>query len=199
MKNTRYISGRIKLALCAALFGALTGGAYAQPGPQGVFTPPPRVETSVSAAFPGVEIRVASDFYEPLAPQGEWVDIGSYGRCWRPGHVARDWRPYCNGNWQRTDAGWYWVSDEPWAWATYHYGRWNFTDEYGWYWVPQIQWAPAWVSWHRGGGYVGWAPLLPAVRISSGGYVGFNISLISPRAYVFVEQRRFSEPIRPTT
>jgi len=32
----------------------------------------------------------------------------------------RDWRPYCNGHWQRTEAGWYWVSDDPGAWATYH-------------------------------------------------------------------------------
>src|SRR6185436_18897464 len=101
--------------------------------------------------------------------------------------------------WQRTEAGWYWVSDEPWAWATYHYGRWDFNDQYGWYWVPQIQWAPAWVSWHEGGGYVGWAPLQPSVRISASGYVGFNVSLISPRAFVFVEQRHFLNPIRPAT
>jgi len=159
----------------------------------------PSVSVGVSVPLPGVEIRVESDFYEPLAPQGEWVVIGSYGRCWRPGHVARDWRPYCNGNWQRTEAGWYWVSDEPWGWATYHYGRWDFNDQYGWYWVPQTQWAPAWVSWHEGGGYVGWAPLQPSVTISVSGYAGFNQARIAPRAFVFVEQRRFLEPIRPTT
>jgi len=163
-----------------------------------VFVASPQV-ASVSVGLPGVEIRVESDFYEPLAPQGEWVVIGSYGRCWRPRHVARDWRPYCNGNWQRTEAGWYWVSDEPWGWATYHYGRWDFSDQYGWYWVPQTQWAPAWVSWHEGGGYVGWAPLQPSVTISASGYVGFNQARIAPRAFVFVEQRRFLEPIRPTT
>jgi hypothetical protein len=149
--------------------------------------------------LPAVEIHVESDFYEPLAPQGEWVVVGSYGRCWRPAHVARDWRPYCEGKWERTEAGWYWVSDEPWAWATYHYGRWDFSDQYGWYWVPQTQWAPAWVSWHEGGGYIGWAPLQPSVSISVNGYVGFNQSHISPRAFVFVEQRRFLDPIRPAT
>jgi hypothetical protein len=153
----------------------------------------------VSVPLPAVEIRVESDFYEPLAPHGEWVVVGSYGRCWRPARVEAGWRPYCNGYWQRTDAGWYWVSNEPWAWATYHYGRWDFTEQYGWYWVPQTQWAPAWVSWHSGGGYVGWAPLLPSVRISASGFVGFNASVISPRAFVFVEQRRFLDPIRPTT
>ena len=133
-----------------------------------------------------------------LAPEGQWVTVGSYGRCWRPGGVATDWRPYCNGSWQETDAGWYWVSDEPWAWATYHYGRWDYTDQYGWYWVPQTQWAPAWVSWHEGGGYVGWAPLQPSVSISVNGFVGFDESRISPRAFVFVKQGQFLDPIRPS-
>ena len=184
MNRTKCLAGKFGIVLGSLLLGHTT---HAQPA------------ISVEVGLPSVEIRAESDFYEPLAPQGEWVEIGGYGRCWRPRGVSVDWRPYSNGNWQRTDAGWYWVSDEPWAWATYHYGRWDFTDQYGWYWVPQIQWAPAWVSWHEGGGYIGWAPLLPAVRLSSSGYEGFNVSLISPRAYVFVEQRRFSEPIRPTT
>jgi len=198
MKKNAGLTYRFKFVFCAALLVALTGSIYAQPGQPGVFVVPPQV-ASVSVGLPGVEIHVESDFYEPLAPQGEWRVIGSYGRCWSPRHVARDWRPYCNGNWERTEAGWYWVSDEPWAWATYHYGRWDFTDQYGWYWVPQTQWAPAWVSWHEGGGYVGWAPLQPSVTISVNGYVGFNQARIAPRAFVFVEQRRFLEPIRPTT
>ena len=186
MNRTRRLIARFGMVLCTALLGYTT---YGQPS----------VSVGLSVPLPVVQISVESDFYEPLTPHGEWVVVGSYGRCWRPGRVARDWRPYCSGSWERTDAGWYWVSDEPWAWATYHYGRWDFTDQYGWYWVPQTQWAPAWVSWHSGGGYVGWAPLLPSVSISAGGYVGFNVSVISPRAFVFVEQRRFLEPIRPTT
>ena len=161
--------------LCGALLGYTTHGQ-------------PSVSVRVSVTLPSVEIRTASDFYEPLASDGEWVVIGSYGRCWRPGHVARDWRPYSEGYWQRTDAGWYWVSDEPWAWATYHYGRWNFSDQYGWYWVPQTQWAPAWVSWHEGGGYIGWAPLYPS-----------GVTVILPQAYVFVEERHFMEPVSRST
>src|ERR1043166_1756563 len=115
------------------------------------YEPSPQVETSY------VGIRSESDFYEPLSPYGRWEIVGSYGRCWIPGRVDSDWRPYSNGYWQRTDAGWYWASDEPWGWATYHYGRWDLSPSFGWYWVPQTQWAPAWVSWHQGGGYVGWA------------------------------------------
>ena len=144
-------------------------------------------EVSVEA---GVAIHTESDFYEPLTPLGEWVVVGSYGRCWRPARVAADWHPYCNGSWRRTDDGWYWVSDEPWGWATYHYGRWDFDAEFGWYWVPRTVWAPAWVSWHEGGGYIGWAPLSPSGRV--------DVTVLSPRI-VFVEQRHFLEPIRRTT
>lgn len=186
MNTAKRIIGLISIALCSALPGSTT---CAQPS----------VLVGISVPLPSVEINVESDFYEPLTPHGEWVVVGTYGRCWRPARVETGWRPYCNGSWQRTDVGWYWVSDEPWAWATYHYGRWDFTDQYGWYWVPQVQWAPAWVSWHSGGGYVGWAPLQPSVTLSASGYVGFNVSLVSPRAFVFVEERRFLEPIRPTT
>jgi hypothetical protein len=188
MKNIKRLGAKIGIALCGALLGC---ASYGQPS----------ISVSASVPLPSVEVQIhaESDFYEPLAPQGEWLVVGSYGRCWRPGHVDRDWRPYCNGNWQRTDAGWYWASDEPWAWATYHYGRWDFTDQYGWYWMPQIQWAPAWVSWHDGGGYVGWAPLQPSVSISGGAFVGFNESRIPQRGFVFVEQGRFLDPIRPAT
>jgi hypothetical protein len=113
--------------------------------------------------------------------------------------VDAEWRPYSHGNWERTDAGWYWASDEPWGWATYHYGRWDLSPEFGWYWVPQTQWAPAWVSWHEGGGYVGWAALQPTARISVDGSVALSVALIAPRAFVFVEPRRFLEPVSPTT
>jgi hypothetical protein len=168
MITIQRLIGKFGIVLCSALLGAT---AYGQ--------------VSVSV---GVEIRAESDFYEPLTPQGEWIVVGSYGRCWRPGHVDRDWRPYSEGYWQRTEAGWYWVSDEPWAWATYHYGRWDFTDQYGWYWVPQTVWAPAWVSWHSGGGYIGWAPMYPS-----------GVTVIASRAYVFVEERHFTEPVRRST
>jgi hypothetical protein len=175
MNETKRLIGMFGFALCGALPGFTT---YAQAS----------VSVGVSVTLPAVEIRSAGDFYEPLTPYGRWAVVGSYGRCWIPGHVARDWRPYCNGYWQRTDAGWYWVSDEPWAWATYHYGRWDLSAQFGWYWVPQTQWAPAWVSWHSGGGYIGWAPLYPS-----------GVRIISPQAYVFVEERHFMEPIRSST
>lgn len=72
-----------------------------------------------------VEITAAADFHEPLAAHGAWIEVESYGRCWHPARVEAHWRPYCYGYWVWTDCGWYWVSDEPWAWACYHYGRWS--------------------------------------------------------------------------
>jgi hypothetical protein len=179
MNKTKRLGGKLGFVLCAALLGALTGyTTYGQPS----------VSVGVSVPQPSVEIRAESDFYEPLTPYGRWEVVGSYGRCWIPGGVEADWRPYSEGYWQRTDAGWYWVSDEPWGWATYHYGRWNLSTQFGWYWVPQTQWAPAWVSWHSGGGYIGRAPLYPP-----------DVRVISPRAYVFVEEGHFMEPVRRST
>ena len=179
MNKTMRLGGKLGIALCGALLGALT--EYTTCGQ-------PSVSVGISVPLPAVEIRAESDFYAPLTPYGRWEVVGAYGRCWIPGRVEADWRPYSEGYWQSTDDGWYWVSDEPWAWATYHYGRWDLSPQFGWYWVPQIQWAPAWVSWHSGGGYVGWAPLYPS-----------GVRVISPRAYVFVEERHFMDPVRRST
>src|SRR6185369_2826624 len=43
-----------------------------------------------------------------------------------------------------------------------------------------------------------WAPLQPSVSISVSGFVGFNESRISPRAFVFVKEGQFLSPIRPS-
>ncbi len=157
----------------------------------------PRVDAhlEVSAA---VEITSETDFYEPLAAHGTWIEVSTYGRCWRPAAVAVGWRPYCYGHWVWTDCGWYWASDEPWAWACYHYGRWVFDVDYGWVWVPGVEWAPAWVCWREGGGYVGWAPLPPAVGFRTGVIVAGDVHL-APSLFVFVETGRFLRPVRPQT
>lgn len=100
----------------------------------------------------GLEVQSPADFYGPLSPYGSWVEVSQYGRCWRP---------YTVGHWEWTDCGWYWVSEEPWAWATYHYGDWTFDPAYGWIWVPGTEWAPAWVVWREAPDYIGWAPCKP--------------------------------------
>lgn len=143
-----------------------------------------RADLEVSA---GVSITATADFDAPLTRCGSWVEVGSYGRCWRPAGVVVGWRPYCDGHWEWTDCGWYWVSDEPWAWACYHYGYWAYDSFYGWVWIPGIEWGPAWVSWRVGGGYIGWAPLAPR-----------HVTVVSAN-FVFVQDRRFCERVKPST
>src|SRR5436190_2400533 len=204
MNKTKRPSGS-RLLLCSTLAVALTGcTTYVEHTPVRTVYVSPRVEeprpvvvTPVEA--PVVLIQTESDFYEPLSPHGEWVVVGSYGRCWRPARVEVGWRPYADGHWRRTDAGWYWASDEPWGWATYHYGRWDWTVEFGWFWIPQTQWAPAWVSWRQGAGYVGWAPLPPSARFGARGVLEFHETAYAPRSFVFVSEQRLLEPVRPTT
>lgn len=134
-----------------------------------------------------VQVHATADFYAPLAPSGTWVTVGSYGRCWRPAGVVVGWRPYCSGRWVWTDCGWYWASDEPWAWACYHYGSWVYESDQGWVWVPGVEWAPAWVTWRVGGGYCGWAPLGPPGVVVAG------------PSFVFVEAAHFGGPVRPSS
>jgi len=155
--------------------------------PVPVYVPAPAPEVVV-------EIHTESDFYQPLQAYGRWIDVPGYGRCWTPAAVDPDWHPYTDGHWQRTDSGWYWVSDEPWGWATCHYGRWRRDDRIGWVWIPQTQWAPAWVAWREGGGYTGWAPLPPEARIGPDGTFENHEEKIDPRSFAFVEQRRMLEP-----
>ncbi len=138
------------------------------------------------------EIRAVGDFYQPLSQYGYWVQHPEFGWCWRPDRVVAEWRPYADGRWLRTADGWYWDSDEPWAWACYHYGRW-FTDaRHGWLWQPGTEWASAWVDWRESDDYVGWAPVPPRYSI-----VYTEQIIIAPTTYVFVERRHFCEPVRP--
>ena len=108
------------------------------------------------------DVLSIDQFYDELAPYGEWVYHPAYGYVWLPRSVPENWRPFTIGRWISTDEyGWYWDSPEPFAWAVYHYGRWGFDPAYGWYWVPGDTWAPAWVQWRYGTDYVGWAPIEP--------------------------------------
>ncbi len=135
-------------------------------------------------------------FYSSLAPYGEWVNVGSYGMCWRPAGVPADWRPYTFGHWIWTDYGWTWVSNYRWGWAPFHYGRWVFDSSVGWVWIPGYVWAPAWVEWRWGGGYCGWAPLPPGFHFRVDVVVGpddhdFGVGI---RGWNFVNAREMGAP-----
>jgi hypothetical protein len=142
------------------------------------------------------EITVEA-FYEPLESYGDWIEVGDYGYCWQPRDIGSEWRPYTVGEWVYTDAGWTWDSDEPYGWATYHYGRWVRLSGRGWVWVPDTEWGPSWVSWRHSDRYTGWAPLPPeshvSVGVSLGGWVDAYFD-VGPTAYSFVETRYLGAP-----
>jgi hypothetical protein len=153
--------------------------------------PRARAATEVSVNF----------FYDNLSPYGNWYDVSGYGYCFQP-TVAIDnsgWRPYSDGYWAYTDAGWTWISYEDFGWATYHYGRWAQLTDLGWVWVPGYEWGPAWVSWRTGGDYVGWAPLPPeAPQIYEGRVITGHVDVdfnIGPIYYNFVDVRYIGEPV----
>ncbi|HEX5170081.1 MAG TPA: DUF6600 domain-containing protein [Cyclobacteriaceae bacterium] len=118
---------------------------------------------NISQAQGFVSLQV---FYRELQPYGTWIQHPTYGNVWLP-RVDDNFIPYStNGYWAYTDYGNTWVSDFVWGWAPFHYGRWFYDDFYGWAWVPDTVWGPAWVVWRNGGGYYGWAPLMPGLSIN---------------------------------
>jgi hypothetical protein len=183
--------------------------------------PAPQTETNQLAQAPGAPTPYATPqpepaqppqanvtytyFYDSLAPYGSWIDVGGYGRCWRPTVVLADpnWEPYCNrGHWVYTTSGWYWASDYSWGWAPFHYGRWFHHSRFGWCWAPDTVWGPSWVTWRYADDYCGWAPLPPTACFSPGiGFtyfgrnVGFNFNFgISAFRFTFVPSARFCDP-----
>ena len=148
---------------------------------------------AVAEVAVGVEVSSVNDFDNPLSAHGTWVEVGSYGRCWHPYGVEAAWRPYGDGTWVWTDDGWYWQSDEPWAWACYHYGRWWNDPYYGWVWAPDTVWGPSWVCFREGGGYCGWAPLPPGAVFGAGGEIVIGAGFVPDNWFVFVGERHFGE------
>ena len=171
----------LRTALLALLLGGIAGATLAQTSLSAGIHIGPSGRASVDIGF----------FYDDLAPYGNWIERPSYGWVWAPRSVSTSWRPYQDGHWVWTDLGWTWVSDEPYGWATYHYGRWYDDPELGWVWVPGDEWGPAWVSWQEGADYIGWAPLPPSVTLTFGGILSVTLA---PESYVFVPQRYFLAP-----
>jgi hypothetical protein len=140
--------------------------------------------------------RAVSEFSPHLAPYGYWVDDPYYGRVWVPsrGVVGGEFRPYVSGgHWELTaDDEWLWVSDYPFGWVTFHYGRWAWlSGGVGWGWVPGYVYSPAWVDFRIGSsGYVGWGPAPPYSVWRGGLFVSLGWRrpvpyIFCPTTYVF--------------
>ena len=139
-------------------------------------------------------------FFAELGRFGDWFETDEFGFVWQPQALKSDpsWRPYTRGRWVNSDQGWTWLSDEPFGWAVYHYGRWVLLADHGWVWVPGDDWAPAWVSWRQSDDYLGWAPLPPETLYDDFYNYDSGIDLaydIAPDYYNFVPVDYFYEPV----
>jgi hypothetical protein len=120
-------------------------------------------------------------FHDVLAPYGAWVDDARLGLVWIPSReavgetIARAFVPYAtHGRWTYREVlgegavpvhEYVWVSDLPWGWVAFHYGRWAYTGTRGWAWIAGRRYAGAWVDWRApagDGGVIGWGPTPPA-------------------------------------
>jgi len=136
-------------------------------------------------------------FYDRLSTHGSWTwTQGQY--VWVPTGIDAGWRPYTRGRWIYTDYGWTWASNEPFGWATYHYGRWGFSNRIGWFWVPGNRWGPAWVSWRQSDDYLAWAPLPPSydrgglsINISFGDIPNYYWSAVPSRNFLSDDLPRY--------
>ncbi|MGB8475292.1 MAG: DUF6600 domain-containing protein [Candidatus Acidiferrum sp.] len=125
-----------------------------------------REQDSVSAQYVPPDMPGTAD----LDDNGTWSEQPDVGPIWYPNDVQPDWAPYSVGYWSYIGPwGWTWVDDEPWGFAPFHYGRWDFYGgRWGWCPGPRIGLAvygPAFVGF-LGGGFgfgggigVGWFPL----------------------------------------
>jgi hypothetical protein len=143
---------------------------------------------------PGDPVESTDVFYDQLQPYGTWVDEPDVGRVFIP--TTDGYVPYQNGHWQDSSVGFVWISDEPYAWAVNHYGRWSYSNNYNrWYWLPDTQWGPAWVDWRQTGTHFGWAPLAPDVVIRTGWQAPIESWHYCPSEHIFdVHVTRYYEP-----
>src|SRR5215469_4203036 len=184
-RKVRVMKTRLAILLTLPALAVVTPsfGQVSVSGGVQVNIPAPSVQINTPGF--GLQINAVGDFYQPLTPYGTWMNYQNYGQCWHPTQVAADWQPYTDGSWEYSDAGWYFNSDEPWGWATCHYGSWAFDPSIGWVWIPGIQWAPAWVTWRTSDDYIGWAPCGP------------NLTVLAPSLFVFVGVHNFGGTFRP--
>lgn len=111
--------------------------------------------SAVSVQYLPDELRPYGSVFDSY---GSWRVHAEYGRVWYP-VAGAGWQPYSQGRWHSYPRyGWTWIGRDPWAWPTHHFGRWGFSAG-AWFWIPGRSWGPAWVSWARSPGYVGWSPL----------------------------------------
>ncbi len=147
------------LTLGSLILGTLLAAASPARAAEAAYCRVPVIAPGSSVAHPPVCMDA---FYEVLAEWGTWVETDRYGMlfCPDPGRFDADFRPFAEGHWVMTEAGWTFVGDHPTSWITDHYGRWVEPGLSGcaFGWVPGDVWSPAWVEFHVGENTIGWQP-----------------------------------------
>ncbi len=133
----------------------------------------------------------AAMFHEELAQHGTWREDRKFGPVWHPRGVKRNWRPYTDGRWVPAKQGYIFETQEPWGWATYHYGNWMPHQQHGWVWVPGRTWYPHTCAWRESNDYVGWAPIPPPGYLDDGGMGGSMLNMLEPSMWLFVQAAQF--------
>ena len=73
-----------------------------------------------------------------LEENGAWETVSYEGKerhFWRPTRVGPDWAPFTAGRWTEYYGDNTWIPDEPFGYATHHYGNWVYVNN-AWYWGP---------------------------------------------------------------
>jgi len=110
------------------------------------------------------------DAYD-LDQSGRWERVSYEGHdydAWHPVGVDPDWAPYTVGRWSDYYGDNAWIPEEPFGYATMHYGNWLWVNN-GWFWAPPVVgvgiaygWYPGRVGWLYSDANVGWFPLAPS-------------------------------------
>ncbi|HEY3911361.1 MAG TPA: DUF6600 domain-containing protein [Stellaceae bacterium] len=90
------------------------------------------------------EAKLAAPYYvspamtgfAELDAAGRWRTEANSAEVWVPNRLPVGWAPFRDGHWRWVAPwGWTWIDDQPWGFATSHYGRWAFRDG-RWVWAP---------------------------------------------------------------
>ena len=147
------------------------GPQILQPGRYAIDAGTGQIAVSPEAAPPDYdETRLVAPYY--LSPDmtgfaeldgaGSWESTAEYGAVWVPSGLPADWAPFRDGQWRWIKPwGWTWIDDQPWGFATSHYGRWAFIGG-RWAWAP--------------GSYVAYPEYMPAV-VAFLGTAGLGLSV----------------------
>jgi hypothetical protein len=185
---SRIVLRVVPIATCAVM---IVGCAENEaPPPKSTPERPVIVETEVGVSdhppirrappqFEDSDPEAVKIFYDVLAAYGMWTDDSRLGFVWLPSKdfIGAEFVPYAtHGRWtNREVAGvtdWVWLSDLPWGWVTFHYGRWAYTGDRGWAWIAGRRYAGAWVDWripptagkpaNAHESIIGWGPTPPS-------------------------------------